>query len=201
MGGGGSGGGARAEGRGGQRGHSCIAAALQCLQLRPSPPPAPRLPPAPALHSGPRSTLVCVCREWYDQEETGGFVDETHNPFLGEEGDPLLKKREESLQARMGSSRMSGPEAITELAAAAGSSSSNSSGEQQLTAPEAHAAAARARTVPGRARSQPLPPRPQRPPPPHRARLPPPRRSGSRGGTARSCRWRSPSARASCSAT
>lgn len=27
-------------------------------------------------------------------------MDETHNPFLGEEGDPLLKKREESLQVR-----------------------------------------------------------------------------------------------------
>ena len=27
-------------------------------------------------------------------------MDETHNPFLGEEGDPLLKKREEMMQAR-----------------------------------------------------------------------------------------------------
>lgn len=32
-------------------------------------------------------------------QEEGGFVaDDTHNPFLGEEGDPLLKKREEQLQ-------------------------------------------------------------------------------------------------------
>jgi pre-mRNA-splicing factor ATP-dependent RNA helicase DHX38/PRP16 len=40
-------------------------------------------------------------RDWYDQEEGGGFVDETHNPFLGEEGDPLLKKREEQMQKRL----------------------------------------------------------------------------------------------------
>ena len=37
-------------------------------------------------------------RDWYGQEEGGNFVDETHNPFLGEEGDPLLKKREEQMQ-------------------------------------------------------------------------------------------------------
>ena len=36
----------------------------------------------------------------YDQEEGGGFVDETHNPFLGDEADPLLKKREENMQVR-----------------------------------------------------------------------------------------------------
>jgi hypothetical protein len=32
------------------------------------------------------------------QDDMGGAVDETHNPFLGEEGDPLLKKREENMQ-------------------------------------------------------------------------------------------------------
>lgn len=34
------------------------------------------------------------------QEEGPGTVDETHNPFLGEESDPLLKKREEMMQVR-----------------------------------------------------------------------------------------------------
>lgn len=41
-------------------------------------------------------TSALWCR--YDQEEGGGFVDETHNPFLGDEADPLLKKREEMMQ-------------------------------------------------------------------------------------------------------
>ncbi|KAL4449004.1 hypothetical protein ABPG77_007721 [Micractinium sp. CCAP 211/92] len=40
-------------------------------------------------------------RDWYDQEEGPGTVDETHNPFLGEESDPLLKKREEMMQKRL----------------------------------------------------------------------------------------------------
>lgn len=29
-------------------------------------------------------------------------MDDTHNPFLGEEGDPLLKKREEAMQVGAG---------------------------------------------------------------------------------------------------
>lgn len=45
-------------------------------------------------------TRLLPCLAGWLQEETGGFVDETHNPFLSEEGDPLLKKREEQMQVR-----------------------------------------------------------------------------------------------------
>ncbi|KAK9816661.1 hypothetical protein WJX72_003431 [[Myrmecia] bisecta] len=40
-----------------------------------------------------------VDRDWYDQEEGGGGVDETHNPFVGDE--QLFTKRETEMQKKM----------------------------------------------------------------------------------------------------
>ena len=37
-------------------------------------------------------------RDWYDQEE-GGMVDDTHNPFVGDES--TFAKREEELQKKL----------------------------------------------------------------------------------------------------
>jgi len=37
-------------------------------------------------------------RDWYGQEE-GGMVDDTHNPFVGDES--TFAKREEELQKKM----------------------------------------------------------------------------------------------------
>ena len=38
-------------------------------------------------------------REWYDQEEGGAQIDETHNPFLGDEN--LFAKKEAEMQQKM----------------------------------------------------------------------------------------------------
>ena len=38
-------------------------------------------------------------REWYDQEEGGAQVDETHNPFLGDEA--VFAKKEAEMQQKM----------------------------------------------------------------------------------------------------
>lgn len=37
-------------------------------------------------------------RDWYDQEE-GGMVDETHNPFMGDQA--TFEKREAELQKKL----------------------------------------------------------------------------------------------------
>ena len=42
---------------------------------------------------------VQLDREWYDQEEGGAQVDETHNPFLGDE--QLFAKKEAEMQQKM----------------------------------------------------------------------------------------------------
>ena len=42
---------------------------------------------------------VQLDREWYDQEEGGAQVDETHNPFLGDE--VLFAKKEAEMQQKM----------------------------------------------------------------------------------------------------
>ena len=42
---------------------------------------------------------VQLDREWYDQEEGGAQVDETHNPFLGDEA--LFAKKEAEMQQKM----------------------------------------------------------------------------------------------------
>lgn len=42
---------------------------------------------------------VALDREWYDQEEGGAQVDETHNPFLGDEA--LFAKKEAEMQQKM----------------------------------------------------------------------------------------------------
>lgn len=52
----------------------------------------------------PSSLAVCLLqvqldREWYDQEEGGAQVDETHNPFLGDEA--LFAKKEAEMQQKM----------------------------------------------------------------------------------------------------
>ena len=54
--------------------------------------------------SDPCSLAVCLLqvqldREWYDQEEGGAQVDETHNPFLGDEA--LFAKKEAEMQQKM----------------------------------------------------------------------------------------------------
>jgi hypothetical protein len=38
-------------------------------------------------------------RDWYQQEDDGGMVDETHNPFLGD--DALFNKRQQEMQKKM----------------------------------------------------------------------------------------------------
>ena len=42
---------------------------------------------------------VQLDREWYDQEEGGAQVDETHNPFLGDEA--VFAKKEAEMQQKM----------------------------------------------------------------------------------------------------
>ncbi|KAK9864204.1 hypothetical protein WJX84_006796 [Apatococcus fuscideae] len=42
---------------------------------------------------------AAVEREWYDQEEGGGGVDESHNPFVGDEA--LFEKRSTEMQKKM----------------------------------------------------------------------------------------------------
>ena len=42
---------------------------------------------------------VALDREWYDQEEGGAQIDETHNPFLGDEN--LFAKKEAEMQQKM----------------------------------------------------------------------------------------------------
>lgn len=44
-------------------------------------------------------TQVQLEREWYDQEEDGTAVDETHNPFLGDE--QLFAKRQAEMQQKL----------------------------------------------------------------------------------------------------
>ena len=61
----------------------------------------------PALLSQSASSERChfdaeqvqLDREWYDQEEGGAQVDETHNPFLGDEA--LFAKKEAEMQQKM----------------------------------------------------------------------------------------------------
>ena len=42
---------------------------------------------------------AAVDREWYDQEEGGGGVDESHNPFVGD--DALFEKRSTEMAKKM----------------------------------------------------------------------------------------------------
>lgn len=42
---------------------------------------------------------VALDREWYDQEEGGAQIDETHNPFLGDQ--KLFQKKEAEMQQKM----------------------------------------------------------------------------------------------------
>ena len=42
------------------------------------------------------SLQVALDREWYDQEEGGAQIDETHNPFLGDQ--KLFQKKEAEMQ-------------------------------------------------------------------------------------------------------
>lgn len=42
---------------------------------------------------------MALDREWYDQEEGGAQIDETHNPFLGDEN--LFAKKEAEMQQKM----------------------------------------------------------------------------------------------------
>ena len=59
-----------------------------------------RIDTARQLHSRASYALqVQLDREWYDQEEGGAQVDETHNPFLGDEA--LFAKKEAEMQQKM----------------------------------------------------------------------------------------------------
>lgn len=46
-----------------------------------------------------RAMEAAVDREWYDQEEGGGGVDESHNPFVGDEA--LFEKRSTEMAKKM----------------------------------------------------------------------------------------------------
>ncbi len=56
------------------------------------------------MHRNISDNLIAVLqvqldREWYDQEEGGAQVDETHNPFLGDEA--VFAKKEAEMQQKM----------------------------------------------------------------------------------------------------
>lgn len=68
------------------------------LETRP-----PSTPPPSFLQGTARgSEDAQLDRDWYDQDDAGGTVDETHNPFLGDaEVDPALRRRAEAAQRRL----------------------------------------------------------------------------------------------------
>uniref|UniRef100_A0A1D2A9T0 RNA helicase n=1 Tax=Auxenochlorella protothecoides TaxID=3075 RepID=A0A1D2A9T0_AUXPR len=66
----------------------------------------PTLDRSPDLHGGEGTARgsedAQLDRDWYDQDDAGGTVDETHNPFLGDaEVDPALRRRAEAAQRRL----------------------------------------------------------------------------------------------------